>query len=157
MLEKIADPGLRVYVVWLPVLGNDARSRANEITAAIPDPRAIHFWNRDQRLGKIYAKVLGLTADQCAWDVYLLFPQGIRWEAGAPTPVYWMHQLTYPSENYLDGDKFRKEVEKSLKSSEISPRAGLISGPDELASQSWAAMVWSRSFYFDMREQLYRG
>ena len=157
MLEKIADPSLRVYVVWLPILGNDARSGALGITVAIPDLRAIHFWNQDQRLGKIYAEVLGLTADQCAWDVYLLFPRGVRWEADAPTPVYWMHQLTYPSDNYLDGDKFRKEVEKRLQSSAKSPRAGLLSGPDEFTSQSWAAMVRSRSFCIDTWEELYRG
>lgn len=127
------------------------------MTASIPDSRAIHFWDPDQKLGKIYAKVLGLTADQCAWDVYLLFPRGVRWEGEAPTPVYWMHQLSYPSENYLDGDKFRKEVEKRLKSSAESSRAGLLAAPDEITSQSRAAMVRSRSLSFETWKEFCRG
>ncbi len=69
----------------------------------------------DQATGKIYAKVLGLPSGQVAWDVYLVFPPGARWESQAPKPTYWMHQLSYPSENYLSGEKLRGEVERTLK------------------------------------------
>ena len=114
MLERISDPGLRVYVVWLPVLGFDGKKTAAAAAGLIPGARAAHFWDRDQRLGKVYAKVLGLPPDEFAWDVYLLFPVGVRWAADAPVPVYWMHQMFYPSENYLDAARFKVEVEKAM-------------------------------------------
>ena len=112
MLQKISAPGLRVYVVWLPVLGFDGKKAAAVAAGLIPDARAAHFWDQDQRLGKVYAKVLGLSPEEFAWDVYLLFPAGARWGAEAPVPSYWVHQMFHPSENYLDGGRFRVEVEK---------------------------------------------
>jgi hypothetical protein len=87
---------------------------AADATGLIPDSRAAHFWDKDQTLGKIYAKVLGLPPDDIAWDIYLLFPRGVRWDVKAPAPAYWMHQIFYPSANYLDGRKLRLEVEKLL-------------------------------------------
>lgn len=112
MLEKVSNPRLRVYVVWLPILGFDGKKAAAAATGLIPDSRAAHFWDRDQRVGKVYAKVLGLPPDEFAWDVYLLFGESARWQTEAPVPAYWMHQVFYPSDNYLDGSKFRVEVEK---------------------------------------------
>jgi hypothetical protein len=110
----MSDPSLRVYIVWLPILGLDAKKAAADATGLIPDSRAAHFWDRDQALGKIFAKVLRLPPDDFAWDIYMVFPGGVRWDVKAPTPAYWMHQIFSPSDNYLDGRKFRLEVEKLL-------------------------------------------
>ena len=115
MLEKVPDPDLRAYIVWLPILGPESKKAAAGATTLISDARAAHFWDRDQTLGKLYSKVLGLPPDDLAWDVYLLFPAGVRWEREAPKPVYWMHQVFYPSDNYLDGHKFRVEVKRLLR------------------------------------------
>jgi hypothetical protein len=119
VLEKVPDPGLRVYIVWLPILGLDAKKAAAGATALISDSRAAHFWDGDQTLGRLYAKALRLPPDDLAWDVYLLFPGGVRWEREVPKPAYWMHQVFYPSSNYLDGYKFQVEVEKLLHSSDV--------------------------------------
>lgn len=33
-----------------------------------------------------------MTTD--VWDVYLLYPPGVRWEGSTPPrPAFWMHQL----------------------------------------------------------------
>jgi hypothetical protein len=130
VLDKVPDPALRVYVVWLAILGPDAKKAAAGATTLISDSRAAHFWDRDQTLGKLYAKVLGLPPDDLAWDVYLLFPEGVRWETKAPKPAYWMHQAFYPSDNYLNGQKLRVEVEKLHRSSARGPRPGLAEFPD---------------------------
>ena len=139
MLEKVSDPRLRVYVVWLPILGFDGKKAAAAATGLIPDSRAAHFWDREQGIGKVYAKVLGLPPEELAWDVYLLFPAGARWQAEPPLPAYWMHQVFYPSDNYLDGSKFRVEVEKLValenrnsyenRPARRVPRQNLIHGP----------------------------
>lgn len=39
-----------------------------------------------------------------AWDVYLLFSTGIRWDTELPpSPAFWMHQLSDPvaAEDYV--------------------------------------------------------
>lgn len=123
MLEKISDANLRVYVVWLPILGGDREDGAEQMAGLIPDHRAVQFWDQEQSLGKIYAKVLGLPPGTYAWDVYLVFPPGVRWENEAPRPIYWMHQLFYPSENYLNGEKLHLEVERTLRSAVAPPQA----------------------------------
>ncbi len=112
MLEKVSDASLRIYVVWLPILGFDGRKAVAAATGLIPDSRAAHFWDREQAIGKANSKVLGLAPDELAWDVYLVFPAGARWQAEVPFPVYWMHQMFYPSDNYLNGSRFRVEVQK---------------------------------------------
>ena len=128
----MSDPSLRVYIVWLPILGLDARKAAADATGSIPDSRAAHFWDRDRTLGKMYARVLRLPPDDLAWDIYLLFPGGVRWDATAPAPAYWMHQIFYPSDNYLDGRKFRLEVEKLLPKVEKIKR-GTVSCPGNVS------------------------
>jgi hypothetical protein len=140
VLEKVSDPRLRVYVVWLPILGFDGKKAAAAATGLIPDSRAAHFWDREQGIGTVYVKVLGLPPEELAWDVYLLFPGGARWQAEPPLPAYWMHQVFYPSDNYLDGSKFRVEVEKLVAlenrnsyekrpATRRVPRQNLIHGP----------------------------
>ena len=149
------DPGLRVYIVWLPILGPESKKGAAGATTLISDARAAHFWDRDQTL----AKVLGLPPDDLAWDVYLLFPGGVRWEMEAPKPSYWMHQVSYPSDNYLDGHRFRAELERLLRSSARGPRSGLpefpdhptltynvSSGPIGPLLDGWRAATFSRVF-----------
>ena len=38
-----------------------------------------------------------LSLREPAWDVYLLYPAGIRWETEVPpSPAFWMHQLSDP-------------------------------------------------------------
>lgn len=40
----------------------------------------------------MFSRALGLTS--IAWDVYLLYGPGRKWEAEVPpTPDFWMHQL----------------------------------------------------------------
>ncbi len=52
----------------------------------------VHTWDPERRLGELYAKTLNLRAS--AWDVYLLYVAGIRWDENEPPhPTFWMHQL----------------------------------------------------------------
>jgi hypothetical protein len=44
-------------------------------------------------VGDLFAPRLGLIGT--AWDVYLVYERGVRWEgADPPAPSFWMHQLT---------------------------------------------------------------
>jgi len=93
VLDAIDDPSLRAYVVWVPVLPADLRMAAREASSLVPGKRASHFWDSEGVLARTFSRVLGLPSGCPAWDVYLTYPAGIRWEQEPPTPPYWQHQL----------------------------------------------------------------
>lgn len=86
-----------------------------ETLALLPDRRAIHFWDAEHTLPEIFRAPLGLSVFCPAWDVYLIYPPGVRWEKTPPAPAYWQHQLgkcaTAPR---LDGKTFAAELRKML-------------------------------------------
>lgn len=113
VLSKIADPSVRVYVVWVPMLQMDEAAAVPEAVKFLPDPRATHFWDDKGVLKESYAKVLQIK--QPAWDVYFAYGKDAEWQAEPPAPAYWMHQLRQlGQERRLDGDTFTAEVNKLL-------------------------------------------
>jgi len=74
------------------MLRSDDRQAALEGSAEFTDDRVSYYWDPDRAAGKSFKKTLGLW--QTAWDVYLLYSPGTRWDDFAPMPHYWMHQLT---------------------------------------------------------------
>ena len=61
-------------------------------TATASDPRIAHFWDPKGLELTLFRGPLNMTSD--VWDVYLLYPPGVRWEGSTPpAPTYWMHQL----------------------------------------------------------------
>lgn len=74
------------------MLRSDDRAAAVEGSAEFSDDRVSYYWDADRVVGKAFKKTLGLW--QTAWDVYLLYNPGTQWEDEAPTPEYWMHQLS---------------------------------------------------------------
>lgn len=68
---------LRVYAVWLPMLGGDARDRWNGTT--ISDPRVKHFWDGERQVGEWFAEhVEGYRG--VSWDTYFLYGPDAKWE-----------------------------------------------------------------------------
>src|SRR6516165_1153098 len=91
-MERISDPNLRAYIVWLPVLPSGAHA------------------------GKAYSSILHLPSGLPAWDVYLVFGPEVHWEGSPPAPTYWMHQLgrAGPPELRLDGERLERGVRSLL-------------------------------------------
>lgn len=74
---------LRVYAIWLPMLGGDAREEWNGNT--MPDPRVMHFWDGETVIGQWFAEeVDGYSG--IAWDVYYLYGPDATWE-DSPSPL----------------------------------------------------------------------
>ena len=91
VLSKVADPDLRVYMVWVPKSRGLERDVASA-TRQYPEPRAQHFWDAPGVMVSGYRQTLQLPED--AWDVFLLYGPKARWEGSAPpVPDYWAHQL----------------------------------------------------------------
>jgi hypothetical protein len=98
-----------VYVVW----SSQVRGKEENVAKAsqrVSDRRALHYWDGGQRVGKAFQPLL--QTPEAAWDVWLLFEPGVRWEGEAPPrPTWWEHQLYgMPSEGLLDAGRFARKA-----------------------------------------------
>ena len=115
VLEQVSSDDLAIHVVWMPVLPSDNLDAAREAPDFIPDPRAKHYWNGDQNLGKVYGKTVTLPSGrELAWDIYFVFDAGIEWGDEAPVPSDWVHQLGMDKQHLGDGGTLRASVERLL-------------------------------------------
>lgn len=115
MLEGIADDDLRVFVVWEPILRPDNERAARRATTMLDDPRVTHFWTMTRDVGTSFETPIGLKGEP-AWDVYLLYPRGTRWEEAPPPPDFYMHQMRgrLPEDRVLDGRRLAAETRRLL-------------------------------------------
>jgi hypothetical protein len=58
VMERIADPNLRVYVVWTAPDVPEVASVLRQGTALATDPRVTHFWSTDHGLSTVFAPLL---------------------------------------------------------------------------------------------------
>jgi hypothetical protein len=116
VLDKIDSKNMVVHVVWTPVLPSDNYEAAvASHKQFLQDPRTIHYWDGDQDLGELYGKLLALPSGRVlAWDIYLAFGPGTRWDETAPLPADWAHQLGRDERNLGDGDGYHSAVEALL-------------------------------------------
>ena len=70
LLAQYPSEQVRVYAVWLPMLGGDAREEWNGTT--MPDARVTHFWDGELQVGQWFAKQVE-GYDGVSWDVYYLY------------------------------------------------------------------------------------
>ncbi len=100
---------------WVPILPDDTDPPDEETIALVPDRRATHFWDAEGALPKLFHPVLRLPGDWPAWDVYLVYPPGVSWDAEPPAPSYWQHQLgELPNAPNLDGEAFAEQLRSIL-------------------------------------------
>ena len=83
---------LRGFIAWVPMKPADDPGSAAVQAAGLRDARLTEAWDGERAAGALFASMLKLKGT--AWDVYLLYPRGARWEGNAPpAPIFWMHQL----------------------------------------------------------------
>ncbi len=108
-MEKDGSGDVAVYVIWSSQSGGKERNVA-DAAALVADLRARHYWDGGQAVGKAFQPILGTP--EAAWDVWLLFDRGARWEGDAPPrPAWWEHQLYgMTDELLLDPDRFARKA-----------------------------------------------
>jgi hypothetical protein len=125
VLAKVADPGLRAYVVWTRILDEDDAAAARSAGAKLTDSRVVQLWDGGAELARALGRSLAIPAREreagahgFAWDVYLLYDRGARWGDAPPPPSFWMDQLRQVSPAQaprLDGPALRARVEGALR------------------------------------------
>src|SRR6267154_5901087 len=92
ILKKFPSPKLKAILVWEPMRDGDNAAVATQQAESVQDIRISQGWDGGQSLGKLFGQTLALH--QIAWDVYLVYKPGIKWEGPQPPrPTFWMHQL----------------------------------------------------------------
>jgi len=92
VFEKSASPELKAFLVWLPMKAADDAKQATVQSSSFRDGRLSEGWDQGRAVADLFARRLSLRG--AAWDVYLVYDRGVRWEgAEPPAPSFWMHQL----------------------------------------------------------------
>lgn len=92
VLKKFSSPKLQAILVWEPMRDGDSLAAATQQADTIRDARITQGWNENKNVGKLFGEIL--DQHDIAWDVYLVYKPGIKWEAQQPPPpTFWMHQL----------------------------------------------------------------
>lgn len=90
VLRSKARAGVRVFVIWEPVLETDWGDPGQRITGSVPDARAEHFWDPARRLSSLLGGVqhidrlaadrsIGFRMRDVIWDTALVYPPGAKW------------------------------------------------------------------------------
>lgn len=119
VLRGIADPRLRVYVVWENILPGDDAAAAAAASALLPDPRVVQFHAAHRFAGMAFKEALALHRT-LPWDVVLVFGAEQRWGPAlpAPAPSFYMHNLhgatELPEGRRIDGPQLAERVRSLL-------------------------------------------
>jgi hypothetical protein len=100
VLKKFSSADLQTILVWEPMREGDSPVAATHEADTLRDSRITQGWDGRRSIGELFGRTLGLHT--VAWDVYLVYKQGIKWEgAQPPAPTFWMHQLEGADPNLL--------------------------------------------------------
>ena len=116
IIESFPNADIRVAIVWINKLPADSRKAAEKSAHTFNDPRICQFYDPKQRSGQAVANSLGWQG-RVAWDIYLFYTAGSKWNETPPAPVDWMHQLTDPWANpdrLRTGDDLVRELARSI-------------------------------------------
>ncbi len=82
-------------------------------------PHVRHYWDGDRYVGAAvqhFVEGLGYPA----WDLWMLYRPGVTWDAEAPEPDWWEHQLSSLGREHKDR---RLDAERFVaKAHELAPR-----------------------------------
>jgi hypothetical protein len=111
LLTKFPSRKLQAILVWEPMRDGDNAIAARQEAESVRDERISQGWDGSRSLGRLFGETLNLH--EIAWDVYLVYKPGIKWEGSKPpAPTFWMHQLEGVDPNrLLCADPMRLTVE----------------------------------------------
>jgi hypothetical protein len=109
--DQLGNPDLSVFVVWVPELGAKER-HVSAAATFIESPQVSQYWDPSEGVSKAYGQLLSTPG--VAWDVYFLFPPGVKWTRNVPKPPFWMQQLSgVKNAPHLDASIFADEVKRT--------------------------------------------
>ena len=121
MLRQEQSAGVRVLVVWEPMLPTDWSRPSGLVQSRIPDSRAVQFWDKDHLVAKGLRDQFPSSQALCCerhgvlWDVAALYASGVHWGGSAPRELSYAtlsRTLTLPE--VVDTEKINAEYNNGL-------------------------------------------
>lgn len=98
VLRQNANPEIRVFVVWEPILPTDYSSPGTLVLSRLSDTRVTQYWDKNH----LFAEQLGHKIDadpgqahpNCCvhkgtqWDEVAVYSQGARWDEQMPRAAF---------------------------------------------------------------------
>jgi hypothetical protein len=84
VLDRIADPNVSVYAVWMTSNRPAAARELRYLAGLAPDPRVTHFWATDPSVAKLFEPTLALY--QSINKPCMLYAADRSWEKAPPLP-----------------------------------------------------------------------
>ena len=98
VLNDASAPGMRVFVVWEPVIPTDIAPPTSRDMARIPDPRVLQYWDPDVLLSAEFIRTreahpealrFGDYIGSIVWDVVAVYGPEAEWTDMLPLPSYF--------------------------------------------------------------------
>jgi hypothetical protein len=109
LLAEQKNAGLRVFVVWEPVLPTDLGAPSTATLRRLADRRASQYWDKDH----VVSRLLGeRDRSSVVWDYVAVYQSGKLWDHAPPEPassgVPVIHAI----------DRTRNVIQRELKTSD---------------------------------------
>ena len=85
MIDEYPDPGIRVLVVWEPVLVTDVRAPSTMTLKRISDRRVSQYWDKERLLSHAMGERDRRTI---VWDYIGIYEPGAVWADALPKAVF---------------------------------------------------------------------
>ena len=85
LLETQADPHLRVFVIWEPVLATDLTGPSTVTLRRIHDRRVTQYWDRDRALSHAMGEH---DRRSVVWDYIAVYKPEQTWTDTPPQPEF---------------------------------------------------------------------
>jgi len=115
VLREFPKSKIHVAIVWIQIPGfRDGLASARRAAARFgPDARVTHFYDPhpSHLAGKAFSKA-ALPDGKLAWDIYMFFKPGQRWDEVPPPPAAFRHQLgrLRDAEEYRTGEALADDL-----------------------------------------------
>lgn len=114
----VAHPEIDVLLVWVEVLPYDiTRNPRRRVELFAGAAQVEQFYDASQKAGVEVSMAVRHTGMGPAWDVYLFYPPGERWQERLPRTGIWFHQQRdFASERYRTGEDLRRALRTAAES-----------------------------------------
>jgi hypothetical protein len=103
IIQSFPKADISIAIVWINKLAADSKTAAEKTAETFNDSRVYQFYDPQQLSGQVIADSIGWHG-RIAWDIYLFYTAGSKWNDMPPSPVDWVHQL---KDQWADSDRLR--------------------------------------------------
>lgn len=117
VLDRIASPDLKVYVVWEPVVRADSEQASYVASRLVSDPRVQQFWSGSRFTGHSFGSLAGKDIKQI-WDSFLIFGDDTKWTDATPVPDHFriapQSGWEVQADRRMNGTKLAEDIKARL-------------------------------------------